>query len=148
MSNFLHKCNGDCKLYMLLLIAILCFLLYQCYNKEEFKKISKVEYEDASNDIMKLNNIFFDNKKSDDLTEITQIINSKYDLVKQDGTITQVLINDKGSYKSLLDKTDDNKLNKIFDNRKGTLNLIKYSKKNRVKLLKIENGQLMKLLIK
>jgi hypothetical protein len=33
MCNFLHKCNGDCKLYMLLLIGILCFLLYQCYNK-------------------------------------------------------------------------------------------------------------------
>jgi hypothetical protein len=38
MSNFLHKCNGECKIYMLLLIAILGLLLFQCYNKnqEEF----------------------------------------------------------------------------------------------------------------
>ncbi len=156
MSNFLHKCNGDCKIYMLLLIGILCFLLYKCYNKEEFnkiaklipKKIAKVEYEDASNDITKLNNIFFDSIKSTDLTEITKIINSKYDLIKRDGVITQVLVNDQGAYKSLLNNTDDNTLNEIFDNRKGTQYLIQYYKTNRAKLLKIENKKLMKLVIK
>jgi hypothetical protein len=36
MSNFLHKCNGNCKIYMVLLIVTLCLLLFQCYNKENF----------------------------------------------------------------------------------------------------------------
>lgn len=158
MSNFLHKCNGDCKIYILLLIAVLGLLLFQCYNKNKegfnimrkLKKMakSKFEYEDASNDIMNLNNIFFGSTKSEDLTEINNIINSNYDLVKQDGVRTQVLVNDKGSYKSLLTNTDDNKLNEIFDNTKGTHYLIKYYKQNRLKLLKIENGKLMKLVIK
>ena len=35
MSNFLHKCNGECKIYIILLIITLCFLLYQCYNNKE-----------------------------------------------------------------------------------------------------------------
>ena len=45
MSNFLHKCNGNCKLYMVLMIAILGLLLYQCYYKEMFAELSELQIE-------------------------------------------------------------------------------------------------------
>ena len=45
MSNFLHKCNGNCKIYMVLLIAILGLLLYQCYYKEMFADLSELQIE-------------------------------------------------------------------------------------------------------
>jgi hypothetical protein len=33
MSKYLESCNNECKIVMLLLVAVLGFLLYQCYNK-------------------------------------------------------------------------------------------------------------------
>jgi hypothetical protein len=33
MSKYLESCNNECKIVMLLLVALLGFLLYQCYNK-------------------------------------------------------------------------------------------------------------------
>ena len=33
MSKYLESCNNECKIVMLLLVAVLAFLLYQCYNK-------------------------------------------------------------------------------------------------------------------
>jgi hypothetical protein len=33
MSNYLESCNNECKIIMLLLVVVLGFLLYKCYNK-------------------------------------------------------------------------------------------------------------------
>ena len=33
MSKYLESCNNECKIVMLLLVAVFGFLLYQCYNK-------------------------------------------------------------------------------------------------------------------
>ena len=33
MSKYLESCNNECKIVMLLLVAVLGYLLYQCYNK-------------------------------------------------------------------------------------------------------------------
>jgi len=45
MSNFLHNCNGNCKIYMVLLIVTLCLLLFQCYDKEMFAGLSELQIE-------------------------------------------------------------------------------------------------------
>ena len=33
MSKYLESCNNECKIVMLLLVVVLAYLLYQCYNK-------------------------------------------------------------------------------------------------------------------
>jgi hypothetical protein len=33
MSNYLESCNNECKILMLIVIAVLCVLLYQYYQK-------------------------------------------------------------------------------------------------------------------
>ena len=35
MSKYLESCNNECKIVMLLLVAVLGYLLYQCYNKNK-----------------------------------------------------------------------------------------------------------------
>jgi hypothetical protein len=33
MSNYLESCNNECKILMLIVIAVLCVLVYQYYQK-------------------------------------------------------------------------------------------------------------------
>ncbi len=35
MSKYLESCNNECKIVMLLLVVVLGYLLYQCYNKNK-----------------------------------------------------------------------------------------------------------------